>query len=313
MTGGSRGWLNNSSWRETARTNLRRALMFSDRAHDRQARPNSLGLMGDLEFTPARGAAAFFDLDKTTIANAALFAFSSTLRDAGYINGRLILRAVWGRMIFKYFGADHERMEDMRNHALRLCKGWDKRHVSALVTDALEEVMEPIVFREAIEEIDAHRAAGHKVFMVSASPEEVVVPLSKYLGADGAVATIAQVDRAGKYTGEVEFYSYGPFKVDAMEALALEHDLDLAECYAYTDSITDLPMLEAVGHPVVVNPDRALAKIAIDRGWEVRTFSNTVPLRQRVGEHAKTGALVAGAGALAGGASWYFRSKRRSA
>jgi len=268
--------------------------------------------MGENTVVSARGAAAFFDLDKTTIADAALFAFGSTLREAGFIDSRLIFRAVWGRLVFKYLGADHERMEDMRNNALRLCKGWDKRQVSKLVTDALEDVIEPIVFREAVDEIAAHKAAGHKVFMVSASPEEVVVPLSKYLGADGAVATIAETDRGGKYTGEVEFYSYGPYKVDAMEALSLEHDLDLSESYAYTDSITDLPMLEAVGHPIVINPDRALAKIAADRGWEVRTFSNELPLRQRVGDHARTGALVAGAGALAGGAGWYMRSKRRS-
>ena len=268
--------------------------------------------MGEPAVIPARGAAAFFDLDKTTIADAALFAFSSTLRDAGFIDSRLILRAVWGRLVFKYLGADHDRMEDMRNNALRLCKGWDKRQMASLVTDALEDVIEPIVFREALDEIAAHKAAGHKVFMVSASPEEIVVPLSKYLGADGAVATIAETDRSGKYTGEVEFYSYGPYKVDAMEALCLEHDLDLSESYAYTDSITDLPMLEAVGHPVVINPDRALAKIAVDRGWEVRTFSNELPLRQRVGDHARTGVLVAGAGALAGGASWYLRSKRSS-
>lgn len=261
---------------------------------------------------PEKNAAAFFDLDKTTIATASMFAFSSTLRDAGFINSRLIMKAVWGRLVFKYLGADHDRMEDMRNNALRLCKGWDQREVSSLVTDALAEVIEPIVYREALEEMDAHKAAGHLVFMVSASPEEVVVPLSKYLGADGAVATIAATDREGKYTGEVEFYSYGPFKVDAMEALALEHDLDLDSCYAYTDSITDLPMLEVVGHPIVVNPDKALARIAHDRGWEVRWFSNTVPLRQRVGEHAKTGAIMAGVGALAGGASWYVRSRRRA-
>lgn len=269
--------------------------------------------MGDTTVIPARNAAAFFDLDKTTIATASMFAFSSTLRDAGFINSRLIMRAVWGRLVFKYLGADHDRMEDMRNSALRLCRGWDQREVSALVTDALAEVIEPIVYREAVDEIAAHQAAGHMVFMVSASPEEVVVPLSKYLGADGAVATIAETNREGKYTGEVEFYSYGPYKVDAIEALALEHDLDLDSSYAYTDSITDLPMLEAVGHPIVINPDKALARIANDRGWEVRWFSNTVPLRQRVGEHAKTGALVAGVGALAGGASWYVRSRRRTA
>lgn len=269
--------------------------------------------MGDHGVIPARRAAAFFDLDKTTIATASMLAFSSTLRDAGFINSRLIMKAVWGRLVFKYLGADHDRMEDMRNNALRLCKGWDQAQISTLVTDALSEVIEPLVYREAVDEMSAHRTAGHMVFMVSASPEEIVQPLSRYLGADGAVATIAETDREGKYTGEVEFYSYGPFKVDAMEALALEHDLDLDESYAYTDSITDLPMLEAVGHPIVVNPDKALERVAQDRGWEIRRFSNAVPLRDRVGEHARTGAFVAGVGMLAGGAGWYMRSRRRAA
>lgn len=281
-----------------------------DRALSRTA-PKIL-LMTDSTVIPNHRAAAFFDLDKTTIATASLFAFGSTLRDAGFIDSRLIMKAVWGRLVFRYLGADHDKMEDMRNNALRLCKGWDKRQISALVTDALEEVIDPIVYREAVEEISAHRAAGHMVFVVSASPEEIVVPLSKHLGVDGAVATIAETDHAGKYTGEVEFYAYGPYKVDAIEALALEHDLDLDASYAYSDSITDLPMLETVGHPIVVNPDKALAKIAEDRGWEVRIFSNTVPLRDRVVEHARTGALVAGASMLAGGASWYVRSRRRT-
>ena len=229
--------------------------------------------MGEPHVPAALGAAAFFDLDKTTIADAALFAFSSSLRKAGFIDTGLILRAVWGRLVFKYLGADHDSMDDMRKNALRICAGWDQKHISEIVNEALEDVIDPIVYREAVDEINAHKAAGHKVFMVSASPEEIVVPLSRYLGADGAVATIAATDRNGKYTGEVEFYSYGRYKVDAMEALALEHDLDLDESYAYSDSVTDIPMLEAVGHPVVVNPDRGLARAAEEREWEVRSFS----------------------------------------
>lgn len=268
--------------------------------------------MGEPHVPAALGAAAFFDLDKTTIADAALFAFGSTLRDAGLINTRLILRSLWGRAVFKYLGADHDRMEDMRNNALKLCTGWDQQHVSDLVTEALEDVIDPIVYQEAIDEIAAHKAAGHMVFMVSASPEEVVVPLSKYIGADGAVATIAETDRNGKYTGAVEFYSYGPYKVDAMEAFALEHDLDLRECYAYTDSITDLPMLEAVGFPIVVNPDRNLARVAEERGWEIRSFSTTAHL-DRTHDSARVGALAASAGALAAGAGFYLRSRRSRA
>ena len=271
--------------------------------------------LGSMEHvvTPTAGAAAFFDLDHTTIEGATMFAFSSALRDAGVIDVRLVLRAIYGRVVFKYLGADEGRMEEMRNQALRITKGWERDKVTRLVNEAMEEVIDPIVFREAVEEIRAHKAAGHKVFMVSASPEEIVKPLARYLGADGAVATIAEIDTEGRYTGEVHFYSYGPYKVDAIEALALEHDLDLDECYAYTDSATDLPMLEAVGHPIVVNPDRTLAKIADERDWELMTFSNKMPLRSRVVHHARTGAVVAGVGALAAGGSWWMRAKRQNA
>jgi HAD superfamily hydrolase (TIGR01490 family) len=265
--------------------------------------------VGTTTDTPVR-AAAFFDLDKTTIATASMLAFSSTLREHGYLDYRLVVRAIWGRLVYKYLGADEDRMEEMRSTALRLCTGWDRAHMAQLVADAMEDVIDPIVYREALDEMAAHRAAGHPVFVVSASPEEIVRPLARYLGADGSVASTAKVDSDGRFTGEIEFYSYGPYKVDAMEALALEHDLDLDESYAYSDSITDLPMLEAVGHPIVVNPDRALARIANEREWEIRTFSNKVSLRSRVGQHARTGAVVAGAGALAGGAGWLYRTRR---
>ena len=215
--------------------------------------------------------------------------------------------------VFERLGADEDRMETMRNTALKLCKGWDRAQMARLVDEAMEEVIDPIVYREALDEMAAHRAAGHKVFVVSASPEEIVRPLARHLGADGSVASTAKVDSDGRFTGEMDFYSYGPYKVDAMEALALEHDLDLDQCYAYSDSITDLPMLEAVGHPIVVNPDRALARIASEREWEVRWFSNKVSLRSRVGQHARTGAVIAGAGALAGGAGWLYRNRRARA
>jgi len=285
--------------------------MRASRGVDRHmSSPSAASTLGGMQ-AQELGVAAFFDLDKTTIATASMFAFSSTLREAGYLGPGVIMRAIWGKAVYQYLGADHDRMEDMRNSALKLCKGWEREKINRLVTSAMEEVIDPIVYQEALAEMDAHKAAGHMVFMVSASPEEVVRPLARYLGADGSVASMAEVDADGRYTGEVEFYSYGPYKVDAMEALALEYDLDLRASYAYTDSVTDMPMLEAVGNPVVVNPDRALAREALDRGWEVRTFTNKVSLRQKMGEHARTGALVAGAGALAAGGTWWLKSRRR--
>jgi len=131
---------------------------------------------------------------------------------------------------------------------------------------------------------------------------------------DGCIATRAVVDDQGRYAGEMEFYAYGPFKAVAMRALAEEEDLDLSESSAYSDSYTDLPMLEAVGHPVAVNPDRVLAKVARERGWEVMQFTKPVRLRDRVSVPSlPVTATAAGVTAVAtAGALVAWRMSRRS-
>jgi hypothetical protein len=130
------------------------------------------------------------------------------------------------------------------------------------------------------------------------------------LGADRVVAT-RMVTEEGRYTGGIEFYAYGENKAEAIHELAAEGGYELADCYAYSDSITDLPMLSAVGHPTAVNPDRALRRAAGERGWPVREFSRTVPLRSRFGTPAApvvTGAAV-GVGAAVVGLAWYARRR----
>jgi HAD superfamily hydrolase (TIGR01490 family) len=258
--------------------------------------------------------AAFFDLDKTVIAKASMVAFGRPLLRAGMISRWLLLRALWSQLIFHYLGADEERMRKFRESALRITRGWDQDRIRTLVGDTLIEVIEPIVYDEALELIREHQAAGRKVFIISASPEEIVDPLARYLGVDGAIASRARLDEDGRYTGDVDFYSYGPFKAEAILEVANWEDIDLERSYAYSDSITDLPMLEVVGHPVVVNPDRDLARIAKDREWTVRLFRIGVPLRERVpmppprlAAVAATSTAIAAAGA---GALWWWSTKR---
>ncbi len=158
--------------------------------------------------------AAFFDLDKTVIARASMVAFGPSFHRAGLLSRWLVARALYAQLVYLYFGADEERMARLRTSALRVTTGWEQATVSQIVTDTLEQVIEPIVFSEALEEIRMHQAAGRKVFIVSASPEEIVAPLARYLGVDEAIASRARLDDEGRYTGEVEFYSYGPGKVD---------------------------------------------------------------------------------------------------
>lgn len=226
--------------------------------------------------------AAFFDLDKTVIAKASMVAFGRPLLDAGMISRRLMVRALWSHLLFELFGADEARMKKFRESALRVTTGWDQARISALVRETLVEVIEPIIYDEALELIRRHQSFGRRVFIVSASPEEIVTPLAQYLGVDEAIASRAHLDADGRYSGDVEFYSYGPFKADAIRELAQRDGIDLAASYAYSDSATDLPMLEVVGHPVAVNPDRELARIADEREWEVQVFTHEVALRDRV-------------------------------
>lgn len=226
--------------------------------------------------------AAFFDLDKTVIARASMVAFGRSFRRAGFINRRILLRAAWNGAVFHLFGADEERMRRFRESALRITRGWDREVVRSHVRDNLTDVIDPIVYDEALELLHRHRAEGRLVFLVSASPEEIVFPLAEHLGVDGAIASRALIDDEGRYTGEVDVYAYGPHKAAAIAEVAAERGLDLSRCWAYSDSATDEPMLRAVGHPVAVNPDRDLSRLAAAEGWDVLSFTHPVPLRERV-------------------------------
>ena len=238
--------------------------------------------------------AAFFDLDKTVIARASVVAFGGPLRRRGLVNRRTVARAVLGQLLFLWFGADEEKMSKIRESMLEVSAGWDRDEVRAIVEETLTDVIEPLIYAEAQALISLHRSAGDRIWLVSSAPSEIVEPLAAMLGVDGAIASKAEIDELGRYTGKIEFYAQGEGKATAIRALAESHHLDLDESSAYSDSVTDLPMLEAVGHPFAVNPDRALAKEARERGWEILQFSNPVRLRDRASVRlpAVTGALV---------------------
>ena len=173
-------------------------------------------------------------------------------------------------------------MERLKEGILQLTKGWDRAQVEQLVEDVILDVIDPFVYQEALDLIALHLDEGRRIYVVSSSPEEVVRPLARHFGAAGVIATRAQVGDDGRYTGELEFYSYGAQKAEAMRGIAERIGVDLAHSFAYSDSITDLPMLEAVGHPVAVNPDKELRHEAELRGWEIRDFRSPVRLRARI-------------------------------
>lgn len=239
-----------------------------------------------------------------------MVAFSGPLHRAGMLSRRMMLRAAWGQILYAQFGASPEKLEKLRESVLRLTKGWDQNQIAAIVRESLAETIEPIVFEEALERIRQHQSWGHKVFIVSASPEEVVAPIAQLLGVDEAIATRAELDEHGRYSGRTERYVYAQEKVAAIEEVAARDGLDLDHCWAYSDSATDVPMLSAVGHAVAVNPDRELARVARARGWQVERWRHEVPLRERVPMPTPTHAAVGG-GALALGAAagawWLWR------
>jgi HAD superfamily hydrolase (TIGR01490 family) len=261
--------------------------------------------------------AAFFDLDKTVIAKASMVAFGRPLYREGLISRTLVLRSLWGQLVYMHLGASEEKLARMRESVLALTKGWDQAKIRTVVADTLEAVVEPIIYSEAADLIEEHKAAGRLVVIISASPSEIVEPLGRYLEVDRVIASEALADRDGRYTGEMAFYAYGPHKADAMRAMADELGIDLAASFAYSDSATDIPMLEAVGHPVVVNPDRSLARWADEKGWEVRRFVRPVRLRDRfrVPAPPPRQTAVAGAGlvgAVVGAVVWWRLRSREA-
>ncbi len=247
---------------------------------------------------------AFFDLDKTIIAGSSALAFSRPFRRRGLISRRAALRSVYAQSLLVLSGADADTMDLLRRRITALCTGWEVAQIRAIVAETLHEIVAPLVYAEATALIAEHRAQGDEIVVLSASGLEVVEPIAALVGADRCLATRMGV-ADGHYTGVIEYYCYGEEKALAAAAVAAECGCRLEDCRAYSDSITDLPLLEAVGHPTAVNPDRALRREAVRRGWPILTFADPVALRSRF-RPSGTAAVAAGVGAVAlVGVGWF--------
>lgn len=259
----------------------------------------------------ARPTAAFFDLDKTIIARSSTFAFSKEFQAGGLISRGAVLRSAYAQFVYLVGGADHDQMEKMRQFMSQLCAGWDVQTVRDIVADTLHNIVDPLVYDEAVNLIEEHHAAGRDVIIVSTSGAEMVEPIGELLGADHVVATRMEV-ADGKYTGKIRFYAYAENKAKAVSDLARKRGYDLENCYAYSDSITDVTMLETVGHPFAVNPDKDLRKVAKERGWPILVFERPVALANRMKLPAAkpTLAALAVAGVAGIGAAIWVNSRR---
>ena len=236
--------------------------------------------------------AAFFDLDKTVISKSSSLALTRPMYRAGLVSRSALLKGAYAQMVYLLVGADEKKMDRVKESMLVLTKGWEKEQVEQVIREALTELIDPYIYQEALDLMELHRALGRKIFIVSSSPEEVVRSLAEHLGDVEVIATRAKIED-GKFTGELEFYAYGENKAEMIRHIAEEQGIDLSTSYAYSDSATDLPMLEAVGHPVAVNPDRDLRKEAERRGWQIRDFRRPVRLRQRLPQVSPPSPVVA--------------------
>jgi HAD superfamily hydrolase (TIGR01490 family) len=259
----------------------------------------------------ARPTAAFFDLDKTIIARSSSHAFTRPFHAGGLISRRTMLRSAYSQFVYLVGGADHDQMEKMRQFLSQLTAGWDVATVREIVAETLHHIVDPIVYDEAVSLMEEHRAVGRDVIVVSASGAEVVGPIGAMLGADEVIATQLEIVD-GKYTGTIEYYAYAEEKARAIMALAQERGYDLEASFAYSDSVTDVPMLEAVGHPHAVNPDKELRRVAADRGWPILVFTRPVTLRNRLppARSALAALALGGVGAV-GWALWSNIRRRR--
>ncbi len=236
--------------------------------------------------------AAFFDLDKTVIAKSSTLAFGKPFYKAGFLGRRTLAKLGFAQIFYVLFGADEDQLERARDQMLELTTGWHRAEIEQLVEETLHEVAEPLVYAEALTLIDEHKREGRRVFLVSASPEQIVRPIGRHIGVTEIIATRIKTDAAGFFLPELDFYAMGEGKSEAIVAMAEKQAIDLAGSYAYSDSVTDLPMMEVVGHPVAVNPEKDLRRVAEEREWPILEFQRPVSLQSPLRENVP---LISGA------------------
>ncbi|MET0957496.1 MAG: HAD-IB family hydrolase [Solirubrobacterales bacterium] len=241
-----------------------------------------------------RREAAFFDLDRTLISGSSGLPWARAATKAGLISRRQM--AKWGvdAIRFRLRGATDEATEELLAEIKEVFQGTSARQIARMAPEVLVGVL-PRIYPEMLEEVYAHQDAGRPTFIVSAAGDELVQLLARILYMDGGIGTSYEVGQDGLFTGELGgAFMYGEGKVEAMRRFADQHDIDLGASFAYSDSVSDLPMLRAVGTPVVVNPDEELTRIAREEGWRVMRFER---LGRRLALAGFT-VVLAGAGLL---------------
>jgi HAD superfamily hydrolase (TIGR01490 family) len=256
---------------------------------------------------PDPTAAAFFDVDNTIMQGASIFHLARGLHRRQFFTTRDILGAAWKQVYFRLAGVeDPEHVAQARASALAFITGHSVSELTELSEEIFDEAMAHRIWPGTRALAQLHLDQGQRVWLVTAAPVEIAVIIARRLGLTGALGTVSeQVD--GVYTGRlVGEMMHGPAKAEAVAALAVREGLDLSRCSAYSDSYNDLPMLNLVGDPVVVNPDNRLRDHARAHGWRIREY--------RKGRKAARAGLLAAAlaGAVTGGVAAAATIRRKS-
>ena len=257
---------------------------------------------------PIAGAAAFFDIDNTIMRGSSMFHFARGAASHGLISASDIAGFAWAQLRFAILGG--ENMDDMAEAVeagLSFVKDRTVDEIVQLGEDVFDDTMSDKMWTGTLALAQRHLDAGEPVWLVSATPVELARIIADRLGFTGALGTVSEV-ADNKYTGHLKGYPlHGAAKAEAVRALARREGYLLQECWAYSDSANDLPLLMTVGNPVAVNPDSDLKEQARDNDWQIYNFRGKRAV-QRIGIPAATAAGLAAAGAAAG----YVASRRRS-
>lgn len=225
--------------------------------------------------------AAFFDVDNTVIRGASAFHIARGLKKRGYFRTRDILRFGWEQLKYLIFGESKEQMEVLKAEALSIIKGWSVAEMAQIGEEVYDEILALRVFPGTKALIDEHRAQGHQVWFVTATPVEIGRLIARRLHATGALGTVAE-HRSGHYTGRlVGEFMHGEAKAVGIHELAARTGLRVENCFAYGDSLNDVPMLSTVGHPCAINPDSRLRRHAKKNGWPIQDFRGRNPNGRR--------------------------------
>jgi HAD superfamily hydrolase (TIGR01490 family) len=246
--------------------------------------------------------AAFFDLDRTLMSGSSGAQFGRAAFRSGMVSRRQMTR--WGiqHLLYRLRGASDQDTEELVAELRELLNGVPERDLKRMVPDLMASIL-PRIYPQMLAEVRAHQDAGRPAFIVSAASHGVVDLLARVLDMEGGIGSLYEVDEGGRYTGElVGGLNYGELKIGPMRRFADEHGLDLEASWAYSDAISDLPMLELVGNPIAVNPDAELHALARERGWRVMRF-------ERLGRRIAIAASLATTAAVGGGA-WMRRRRR---